>query len=255
MVALDVTDGSERWRWDEDSPSVGSSPVLAEIGGRLQLVFKSKFHIVGLDPESGAELWRIRYKISQDNTIVTPLFIGDQLVTSDWDHGMQSWMIERVPGTEALAGNEVGGAVAADAGRDRPSETWRARDLWQTRDASIYTSSPVLLGGPAGGQVVGFSHLRSGQLFGLDPGSGDLLWRGDGRSGEHVSLIVWGDDLLVFDEDGVLSVGPVTADGFRPLRTYRLGSSIAWAHPAVVAGATTRILVKDGSRLAVYAFE
>jgi len=127
MVALDVAEGSERWRWDADAPSTGASPVMAAIGGTPQLVFKSKWHIVGVDPESGAELWRIPYKVSQDNTIVTPLLIGDQLVTSDWDEGMHSWMIEREP----TAGTDGGG--------------WRVRKLWQTREASIFTSSPVLM--------------------------------------------------------------------------------------------------------------
>ena len=231
MIALDVADGGERWRWDGDAPAIGASPVIREVSGRVQLVFKSKEHIVGLDPGSGKELWRISYKVSQDNTIVTPLFIGDQLVTSDWDKGMHSWRIE----TESAGGS------------------WRARKLWQTREASIFTSSPVLVGEEtAGVQVVGFSHLRRGQLFGMDPVDGEVLWRGDGRSGEHVSLVVWGDDLLVFQEDGSLVVGQVLRDGFHPLRTYELGDSIAWAHPAI---AGTKIVVKDGSRLAVYLFE
>jgi hypothetical protein len=89
----------------------------------------------------------------------------------------------------------------------------------------------------------------------LDPTSGDVIWRGDGRSGEHVSLAVWGEDLLVFDEDGYLAVGPVSRDGFQPLHRYRLGDSIAWTHPAVLAGSSNRILVKDGSRLMVYSFD
>ena len=256
MVALDVATGAERWRWDGDAPSVGASPVLAEISDRLQLVFKSKMNIVGVDPESGAELWRIPYKVSQDNTIVTPLFIGDQLVTSDWDMGMHSWRIEEEAGT------------------------WSARKLWQTRAASIFTSSPVVVGGEigreidardrgqaggevsgrdggqgggqAGGQIVGFSHFRRGQLFGMDPVDGEVLWLGDGRSGEHATLVAWGNELLVFQEDGSLVVGQVSREGFRPLRTYSLGRSMMWAHPAVV---DNRIIIKDGSRLAVYSFE
>ena len=86
----------------------------------------------------------------------------------------------------------------------------------------------------------------------MDPSDGEVLWRGEGRAGEHASFVVWGDDLLVFQEDGSLVVGEVSRDGFRPLRTYDLGRSIAWAHPAVV---DNRIVIRDGSRLAVFGFE
>jgi len=232
MVALDVADGRERWRWTGDGPSCGASPVLPLIGGRRHLVFKSLEHIVGLDPLTGQELWRIPYKVPQDNTIVTPLVVGDVLVTSDWDLGLHAWRIERRAGS------------------------WSAEKLWETRAASIFTSSPVVVGVEDGGrdgtQVVGFSHFNSGQLFGLDPSAGEVLWRGPRRAGEHVSLVAWGNELLVFQEDGSLVVGQVSRDGFHPLRTYVLGRSGTWAHPAVV---DDRVVVRDGDLLAAFRFD
>ena len=100
-------------------------------------------------------------------------------------------------------------------------------------------------------QVVGFSNLRKGQLFGLDPSDGEGLWRGEPRWGEHASLIAWGNQVLVFLEDGSLVVGEVSQGGFRSLRKYPLGESralryheegtytmtigkVMWAHPAIV---------------------
>jgi len=231
MVALDVADGRERWRWDGDGPSAGASPVMSWIGDRRHLIFKSQENIVGLDPLSGQELWRLRYSVTEQNTIVTPLVVGDLLVTSDWDMGLRAWRIERVDGT------------------------WRARPLWETRAASIFTSSPVVVrlsgGGPDDALVVGFSHFNRGQLFGLDPDTGAVVWRGPGRSGEHVSLVAWGDEVLVFQEDGSLVVGQVSRDGFHPRRTYVLGRSGTWAHPAI---AGDRIIIRDGDRLAGFRF-
>jgi len=191
-------------------------------------VFKSLEHIVGLDPLNGQELWRVRYKVTQDNTIVTPLLVGDLLVTSDWDLGLHAWRIELHAGS------------------------WSARKLWETRGASIFTSSPVVVRAGEDALVVGFSHFNSGQLFGLDPSAGEVLWRGPRRSGEHVSLIAWGNELLVFQEDGSLVVGQVSRDGFRPLRTYVLGRSGTWAHPAIV---DDRIIVRDGDLLAAFRFD
>ncbi len=222
MIALDVADGRERWRWDGDAGAIGASPLVKRINGHEQLVFKTKEHIVGLDPLDGEELWRVFYPVPQYNTIVTPLLIGDRLLTSDWDKGFHAWRIRS------------------------DENSWSVNKLWETRDASLFMSTPVLFDG----QVVGFSQFRGGQLFGLDPASGEVTWTGKPRSGEHASLVAWGETLLVFRDDGLLIVGPVSRDGFQPERTYRVARSGVYAHPAV---AGNLILVKGGDRLAVFA--
>jgi outer membrane protein assembly factor BamB len=155
-----------------------------------------------------------------DNTIVTPLFVDGLLITSDFDWGIAAWAIQARDGD------------------------WTVRRLWKHRDVSMFMSTPVL----AGGLVVGFSDFRSGQLFLLDPKSGKVHWRGKPRSGEHASLISWGDEVLVFTDDGSLIVGKVEDNSFRELERYRLGSSTGWSHPAVVG---TRIVYRDGNDLAV----
>jgi outer membrane protein assembly factor BamB len=221
MVALSVVDGRERWRWTGDSPGLGSSPVIQVVDGRPHLVFKARATIVGVDPRNGKELWRIPFEVMEDNTIVTPLFVDEVLVTSDYDKGMYAWRLEG------------------------QKDTWNARELWHRREASLFMSSPVVVGE----LVIGFSHFKRGQLFGLDPGNGRVLWRGPARWGEHASLIAWGDQVLVFREDGSLVVGEVSREQFRTVRTYRLGGERMWGHPAVV---DDRIIIKDGTRLAVY---
>ena len=221
MVALRVADGKEVWRWTGDSPNLGASPVIQEIAGRSQLVFKSRDKIVGLDPRDGKELWRIPWRVPMDNTIVTPLLIGDQLITSDYEKGVVAWRLEK-SGT-----------------------SWAARELWHQREVYVAMSSPVV----AAGQVVGLSYLRQGQLFGLDPESGEILWRHESKWGDYASLIAWGDAVLVFRQDGAVIVGEVSRDRFREIRRYRLWSGRSWAHPAIV---DDRILVRSGEQLTAY---
>lgn len=221
FVALAVADGGERWRWYGDGPALGASPLIHDVEGRPQLVFKSLANVVGLEPRTGKELWRIPYKVAMDNTIVTPFFVGDRLLLSDYEMGVSAWQIRS------------------------QGDLWTARQLWKNREVSLFMSSPVA----TGGQVVGFSHFRKGQLFGLDPSDGDLLWRGEPKSGDYASLISWGNELLVFLEDGTLVVGEVSADGWQPFGRFRLGSTESWSHPAVAAG---RLVIKDGSQLAVF---
>jgi outer membrane protein assembly factor BamB len=221
MVAQRVSDGGEVWRWDGDGPALGASPVIHELGGQPQLVFKSQKLIVGADPRTGRELWRIPFRVDMDNTIVTPLFLGDRLLTSDYEMGVGAWHL--LPDDEG----------------------WTAKELWSDRSVSLFMSSPVL----SAGQLVGFSYYKKGQLFGMSPTDGRILWRGQPRWGEHATLIARGDELMVFREDGALVVGTVSASGFRTRRTYQVARSRTWAHAALVDG---RIIVRDGRRLAVY---
>jgi outer membrane protein assembly factor BamB len=224
IVALSVADGREIWRWNKEDPAIGASPILQEIAGRPHLIFKTKQNIVGLDPRTGWQLWQIPAKAGIDNTIVTPLFVDGLLLNSDYDSGISAWRIQPF------------------------GEHWATRRLWQHRQVSLFMNSLV----PAGGLVVGFSHFQKGQLFGLDPATGAIAWRGAPRSGEHASLIASGGRLLVFLDDGSLTVGQVLRDRFQPERKYNLGASVAWAHPAV---AGNRLIVRDGGRLAAYCLD
>ena len=136
MAALSVFDGSEKWRWAGDAPALGASPIIGVIGGQPQLVFKTKEKIVGLDARTGRELWQVPFKVREDNTIVTPLVIGDQLLTSDYQMGVCAWRIQS------------------------DGVSWTAKELWKNPRVSMFMSSPVL----ARGQFVGFSHFRKGEL-------------------------------------------------------------------------------------------
>jgi outer membrane protein assembly factor BamB len=221
MVALRVSDGREIWRWSGGGPAVGASPVIHQLEGGPQLVFKTFKTLVGLDPRTGEELWQVPFPVDmEDNTVVTPLPVGDRLVTSDWDVGMIALEIRR------------------------SGETWEARPAWKHREVSLSMSSPVL----AGDLLVGFSHLQRGRLFVLDPEDGKVLWQGEPRNGEHASLISWDDRVLVVQEDGSLLLAEVSRKGLQPIKSYRLGRSVAWSHPAVASG---RIIFRDGTRLAV----
>jgi outer membrane protein assembly factor BamB len=218
MVALRVSDGHEVWRWSGDGPALGASPVIHPIEGEPQLVFKTKKSLVAVDPRTGKEIWQTAYRVPMDNTIVTPLLIGDLLITSDFDIGMMAWRIQR------------------------SGDSWRLRELWSHRKASLFTSSPVI----AGGLLIGFSHLRHGQLFALDPQEGTVLWQQEPRSGEHATLIASGSQLLVIRDDGRLQLGEVDRMGLHLLGEYPLGPSAAWSHPAIVG---EKIVFRHDSRL------
>ncbi len=47
-----------------------------------------------------------------------------------------------------------------------------------------------------------------------------------------------------------LVVGEVSPNGFRTVRSYRLGDSMTWAHPAIVGD---RVIIKDAGWIAAFA--
>lgn len=101
-------------------------------------------------------------------------------------------------GGEAGRGGDGRGAKGEGVVADPEQSDGGQRNGVAARGVSMYMSSPVV----AGGAVMGFSHLRRGQLLLLEAETGKVVWRGEPRSGKHATLVAWGDDVLVFQEDG-----------------------------------------------------
>ena len=217
MVAYRASDGREMWRWTGDGPSIGASPVICAFAGKDHLVFKTMKQVAGVDPHTGQELWRMPFRPSQDNTIVSPVADGDRLILSDYDFGVK-------------AGSSPG---------ERRLEV--TRGLEHARCVDVHE-----LSGAGGGTADGVFSLQEGPAISVDPVRGAVVWVGAPRGGEQAAILAWDATVLVFGDDGFLTAGEVKDRTFRPLGRYRLGNSIAWAHPAVARE------VKSGTRLAVY---
>ncbi|MFN6107786.1 MAG: PQQ-binding-like beta-propeller repeat protein [Planctomycetaceae bacterium] len=88
VVALDTRTGKILWRAGQDFPAGYSSPALLEAGGRKQLVVFHGAGALGLDPQSGAELWSYPYVTDFSCNIATPLAIdGGIFLSAGENHG------------------------------------------------------------------------------------------------------------------------------------------------------------------------
>jgi len=218
LMALDAATGATKWSWNEDGPAY-ASPIVADLGGVRQVVTQTQHNIVGLAEASGKLLWKIPFTTAHEQNNVTPLIYKDTLILSGLDKGT---MAVRLAHT---------------------GDQWTPQTIWQTKDASMYMSSPVL----SGDLLFGFSHLKKGQLFCLDAASGAVKWLGSPRQGENAALLVSPTSLIAMLNDGELVIAKASGNGFEETHRYTVAENPVWAHPLVMADG---VVIKDVKTLA-----
>lgn len=218
LTAFHAQTGSVKWAWEGDSPAY-ASPIIVELGGIRQIVTQSHSNIVGIAAASGTLLWKIPFKTDYDQNIVTPVLYKDTLIFSGVDKGVF-----------AVRLNHTGGG-------------WSPETVWQNKTVSMYMNSPVLLGD----MLLGFSHLKKGQIFCLDPRTGAILWAGPPRSGDNAAMLASATTLFALTPDARLIVAKPTAKALGEIRRYEVADSATWAQPVVLPDG---LLIKDNKTLA-----
>ena len=219
LTAFDVRTGAVRWHLEGDGPGY-TSPIVAEVGGRRQLVTQTDQRIIGVDPADGALLWSRPFTTPWDQNIVTPLVDGPRLILAGLDQG--TFAVE---------------PVQADG-------VWSLKEVWSS-PLSQYMSTAVLVGG----RLIGMAPSRKGQLFALDAASGKTLWTSEGRLGDNAALVAVDNVVLVLTDAGELLVQPADAPGFAPVARYQVADSPTWAHPVPTSRG---LLIKDRGTVALW---
>jgi outer membrane protein assembly factor BamB len=223
LTAFEVETGEVRWSWTGDGPAY-ASPIIAELGGMGQIVTQTEEHIVGIDVTTGKPLWTIPFTTSYTQNIVTSVVHNGNLITSGLRKGIFAIRV-------AHRGAE-----------------WTTETLWEVNDLSMYMSSPVLVGD----LMFGFSHLKRGQFFCLDPATGTVYWvseLSEPRQGDNAAILSAGKILFFLTNEAKLIIARAVASGYEILRQYSVAESSTWAHPVIVGNG---VLIKDESKLALW---
>ena len=216
-MAVDARTGEESWRSTRPDPvsQAYSTPLLIRVGDRDQIFNVSAFRASGHDPETGREIWRVRYPNGFSN-VPRPIF-GHGLVFLST--GFQSPTLL---------------AVRADGEGD----VTRSHVAWRLRRGAPLTPSPILVG----------DELYVVTDFGIatcvDALTGDVHWQ-QRLGGNHSASPVFVDGRIYFqNEEGVTTVlapGPE----FRVLARNRL-DGLTLASMAVADGA---LFIRSDSHL------
>lgn len=202
-MALDKTNGNVVWKSGNDDLGY-ASPVLADILGKPTLVlFKSK-QVVGLEAQTGKELWRHDWKTDWDINAASPLVSGNRVfVTSGYNAGCALLQITPEGVTE----------------------------LWRNKNLRSHVNSPALWQGA----IYGVDNQASpkSSLVCLDLATGNIQWSQKLGGG---ALVIADGKLVALTEPGELVIGDISPTGFKALLHQHVLPSRCWVQPTVANG-------------------
>jgi outer membrane protein assembly factor BamB len=211
VVALDKRTGRRVWQALSTYYCFGT-PQLALLAGRRQIVVGVRSHMAGLEPKTGAVLWKHPQPKLYD-ALTTPVVYKDVVVFNGY--GVPTYAFEVRPGGSGPA----------------------TKDLWQSREVRPWFNAAVAHKGRlyCCNQLPG----KRGGLVCCDVRTGRLLWRFRVRGfGSNVSswVLVVGEKLLVQTEDGRLILGQDAGDAFKELARAKVLGKPVFAMPSFADG-------------------
>ncbi len=213
IVAFDRGTGRVLWKSQNDQAAY-SSPVVADLAGRLQFVAATCEGLLALAPSDGSVLWRVPFKTLANRNVLTPLVVGDTVYFASHSTGMRAVRIR-----------EESGSVT-------PVESWLNRDL------KINLSSPVAVGDSL------FGLGASKDYVCVDRATGKLRWSQPGF-GEVASTLASGERLLVLTDLGELRLLGANREHYEELGRLQVCGK-TYSHPAYSEGV---LFVRDPREL------
>ena len=222
LVALDKFDGSTVWRTDRNTefndldrngrPTAGgdlrkgfTTPLIMELGGRMQLISPGSKAAYSYDPSTGKELWKLRYP---GHTPAVSVIAGNGLIyfATGWSP------------SELLAVRPTGVGDVTDT-----------HIVWKSNRGVPQKPSPVM--------VDQFLYVvaDTGVLTCFDAVTGKELWQERVGSEVNASLLYADGCIFCFDTDGIATVIKA-GSAFELIRKNRLAAGFM-ASPAVIGKA------------------
>lgn len=164
VMALNTTDGKTAWTTPRSNDVSWSSPILASIGGKWQLVLQANPNVAGYDLQSGRQLWSVDCMTGEVGP--SPAFGGGYV----------------------YAANEYAKLVAIDPAT--------SSIVWESMDKLPEVASPAYVKGLL------FTATTYAVLGCFDATNGELLWEHEASAGFYASPMVAEGKLYVFDTSG-----------------------------------------------------
>jgi outer membrane protein assembly factor BamB len=195
-----------------------SSPQLATLAGKQQILVFDADGLIGLDPKTGAELWSYPWVTMMGMNITQPVVIGDDRVFISSERG--------------------NGCALLRIRRD--GEKFSVEPVWKNTLFASKFCNPVA----ANGYIYGMSH---GVLACLDQATGQRRWK-DGRYG-HGQVLLVDRLLLITSESGDVVLAAADPAEFRELALLPVFDAKTWNTPAL---AGRQLFVRNHAEMACF---
>jgi outer membrane protein assembly factor BamB len=222
VVKLNKKSGEILWRNARDAGgmmnSAFSSPYIAELAGKRQLLAQTREKLVGLDLASGEVLWSQAVQAFRGMNILTPVVYKEGVFTSSY--GGQT-NLYRIAAKDNRFSNEIAWSLKLEG----------------------YMSTPVVVKNHA------YLHLRNQRVTCLDLDSGKTTWTTQKTFGKYWSMIAQGDRILALDERGILYLLQANPEKFDLVDSRKISDDETWAHVAVCGD---ELFVRELNAMSVY---
>ncbi|MEI2723886.1 MAG: PQQ-binding-like beta-propeller repeat protein [Verrucomicrobiota bacterium] len=206
LAKLNKQTGELIWRSLKDgggmNGSAFSSPVLANLAGRRQLIVQTREKLAGVDPADGAELWSHKVEAFRGMNILTPVVQEDLVFTSTYGGRTLAFRAEQKDGKFSVA------------------------PVWSHK-AQGYMTTPVVVNG------VAYYHLKSQRAMAVEVATGKERWTSTESFGKYWSLVAQGENLLALDQNGSLFLLKANPDKLDITDRMKISDAETWGHLAV----------------------
>ncbi len=224
LVKVEKQTGKILWRVLKDDGgmmgSAFSSPVIATLAGQRQLIVQTRKKLVGVDPETGDQLWEQKVPSFRGMNILTPVVFGDGIFTSSYQH--KSWLFN-ISKSEAA---------------------FQVKEAWNN-NAQGYMSTPVVIDGHT------YLHLQNQRFTCINLATGERTWTST-PYGKYSSLVAQKDLILALDQRGELLLIKANPKEFELLDQRKVSDQETWAHLAVCGD---EIFVRELNALSVFVWK
>ncbi len=227
VVALNKNNGEVVWASESLNDQSGYvSPILAEIGGKKQIITVTGNHVIGVDAENGKIIWKVTNKeISspKDINCVSPIYFDSAVfVTSGY--------------------NDSGALIKLS------EDGMKAVVKWINPDLDTHHGGVVLVDG----YIYGSNWINNdnGNWVCLDWNTGKTMYETKWNS--KGSIISTDGMLYCYEEkNGNLGLVKASPEGFELVSSFKitLGDGPHWAHPVISDGV---LYMRHGDVLMAY---
>jgi outer membrane protein assembly factor BamB len=225
FVAFRLEDGTEAWKGGSDGLT-HSSPVLATLAGVHQAIFFTQLGLVGINPQSGAVLWRHALNYNLTSVAASPVVDGDLVYAS-----------RAYPGSLTAA---RAGAVVVRVSQQ--GGIFTATRVWGRTNALMnHWCTPVQVQG----HLYGMYGQSSLTFSCVDMNTGTNRWSLGGFG--YGSVLGAGGLVLALTEPGELVLVQPNPAAYTELGRHRALTGKCWNVPAISNG---RIYVRSTAELA-----